>query len=86
WLESAFPWGRSTKGRLTVLKAGQFVPKVQVAPSYHVCVHFIIDPSTELRTPVRAGPNGADRVLGDKERRVMEIFCNFDGLFVWQFV
>jgi hypothetical protein len=23
---------------------------------------------------VRAGPNGADRVLGDKERRVMETF------------
>jgi len=33
-----------------------------------------IDPSAALKTPVRAGPNGADRVLGDKERRVMEIF------------
>ena len=36
-----------------------------------------IDPSAALRTPVRAGPNGADRVLGDKERRVMEIFFRF---------
>ena len=33
-----------------------------------------IDPSAALRTPVRAGPNGADRMLGDKGRRVMEIF------------
>ena len=32
------------------------------------------DPSAALRTPMRAGPNDADRVLGDKERRVMEIF------------
>jgi hypothetical protein len=36
-----------------------------------------VDPSTSLGTPVRAGPNGADRVLGDKERRVMEIFLEF---------
>ena len=33
-----------------------------------------VDPSAALRTPVLAGPNGVDRVLGDKERRVMEIF------------
>jgi hypothetical protein len=30
--------------------------------------------SAALRTTVRAGPNGADRVLVDKERRVMDIF------------
>jgi hypothetical protein len=33
-----------------------------------------IDPSAGLRTPVRAGPNSADRVLVDKERRLTEIF------------
>jgi hypothetical protein len=30
---------------------------------------------------VRAGPNGANRVLGDKERRVMEIFSECPGFF-----
>jgi len=37
----------------------------------------MIDPSAALRTPVRAGPNGADRVLGDIERRLKEIFLDF---------
>ena len=36
-----------------------------------------IDPSTSLGTTVRAGPNGADRVLVDKERRLKEIFSAF---------
>jgi len=31
-----------------------------------VRANLTIDPSAALRTPVRAGPNGADRVLGDK--------------------
>ena len=52
-------------------------------PMVPVCVihvHPTIDPSATLRTPVRAGPNGADRVLGDKERRVMEIFLDYAGI------
>ena len=40
----------------------------------------MIDPSAVLRMPVRAGPNGAGRVLVDKERRVMEIFPECDGI------
>jgi hypothetical protein len=40
----------------------------------------MIDPSAALRTPVREGPNCVDRVLGDKERRVMEIFLNMPAL------
>ena len=43
----------------------------------HFCVIHVnpaIDPSASLRTPVRTGLNGTDRVLGDKERRVMETF------------
>jgi len=47
---------------------------------YVICVYLNIDPSAALRTPVRAGPNGADRVLGDKERRVTDIFPKFDGI------
>jgi hypothetical protein len=47
-----------------------------------ICVHPTIDPSATLRTPVRAGPNGADRVLGDKERRLTEIFLDFVRHFV----
>jgi len=33
-------------------------------------------------TPVRAGPNGTDRVLGDKGRRVMEIFLRIYWTFL----
>ena len=47
---------------------------VQISKSAFICVNRTIDPSAALRTPVRAGPNGADRVLGDKGRRVMEIY------------
>jgi hypothetical protein len=36
--------------------------------------------------PERAGPNGADRVLGDKGRRVMEIFLEYARLFGFGFV
>jgi hypothetical protein len=32
-------------------------------------------------TTVRAGPNGADRVLGDKERRLTEIFFKYARFF-----
>jgi len=39
-----------------------------------ISVHPTIDPSAALRTTARAGPNGADRVLVDNERRVIEIF------------
>jgi len=35
---------------------------------------------------VRAGPNGVDRVLVDKGRRVMEIFFEYSGHFLWPFV
>ena len=48
---------------------------------YCICVNLrssavnpTIDPSAALRTTVRVGPNGADRVLVDKGRRVMDIF------------
>jgi len=44
----------------------------------------MIDPSAALSTPVRAGPNGVDRVLVDKDRRVMDIFqknLDFPGHF-----
>jgi len=59
------------------LKNLRFLAKSAVLPT--------IDPSAALRacpelvegTPVRAGPNGVDRVLGDKERRVMEIFLEY---------
>jgi len=52
-------------------------------------VNPMIDPSSALRacpelfegTPVRAGPNGADRVLGDKECRVMEIYLKNAAFF-----
>jgi len=30
---------------------------------------------------VRAGPNGMDRALGDKERRVMEFYLNYGRFF-----
>ena len=40
-----------------------------------------IDPSAVLRTPVRVGPNCADRVFGDKERRLTEIFKNKPAFF-----
>ena len=44
-------------------------------------INHTIDPSVVLRMPVRAGPNGADHVIGDKGRRITEIFLEFGGHF-----
>jgi hypothetical protein len=51
-----------------------------------ICVNPMIDPSAALRTPVRAGPNGAGRVLGDKDRRLTEIFLKYARFFRLPFV
>jgi hypothetical protein len=48
---------------------------------YAIYTILTIDPSAALRMPVRAGPNGEDRVLGDKGRRVMEIFLEYGRFF-----
>jgi len=49
--------------------------------SAFIGVHPTIDPSAALRTPVRAGSKCAYRVLGDKERRVMEIYLKYARFF-----
>ena len=48
--------------------------------------YAMVDPSALLGTPVRAGPNGVDRVFGDKGRRVMDIFWEFARPFTFRFV
>jgi hypothetical protein len=53
----------------------------KAAPSYLSAFHPTIDPSAVFRTPVRAGLNGADRVLGDKERRITEIYFKYACFF-----